>query len=124
VLVARRAASARLRVVTTRVDVLVLLLLLAQVTTGVVVAGTLRWGSVWYLHTAVPWLRSLARLDPQVDLVAVLPPLVKAHALGAFVLLALAPWSRLVHAAVAPLAYPWRAPQVVRWNRRRAPRAA
>lgn len=124
VLAARRLGSARLRVTTTPPDVAVLALLLLQVATGVYVAATLRWGSVWYLHTAVPWLRSLARLSPEVELVALLPPAVKIHALSAFALLALAPYSRLVHAVVAPVSYLWRAPQVVVWNRRRGARAA
>jgi NNP family nitrate/nitrite transporter-like MFS transporter len=118
-LIVRRAASARLRVVTTPVDWLVLALLLAQVATGVWVSLTLRWGSVWYLHTAAPWLASLLHLDPRVDLAGVLPTIVKVHAVGAFVLLALLPFSRLVHALSVPLRYLWRPFQVVVWNRAR-----
>jgi NNP family nitrate/nitrite transporter-like MFS transporter len=118
-LVVRRATSARLRVVTTWVDWLVLALLLAQVASGVWVSLTLRWGSVWYLHTAAPWLGSLVSLSPRVDLAAVLPTIVKLHAVGAFVLLALLPFSRLVHALDVPLGYLWRPFQVVVWNRHR-----
>jgi MFS transporter, NNP family, nitrate/nitrite transporter len=118
-LLVRRAASARLRAVTTRVDWLVLALLLAQVATGTWVSLTLRWGSVWYLHTAAPWLGSLFSLAPRVDLAAVLPTLAKVHALGAFVLLALLPFSRLVHALTVPLGYLWRPFQIVVWNRAR-----
>jgi nitrate reductase gamma subunit len=119
VLLVRRAASRRLRVVTSPMDWVVLGLLLLLVASGVVVAATLRWGSVWYLHTAVPWLRSLARLDPQIEFAALLPAVVKTHALTALVLLAIAPFSRLVHVVAAPLHYLWRPPQVVRWNRPR-----
>jgi NNP family nitrate/nitrite transporter-like MFS transporter len=118
-LVVRRAASARLRAVTTPVDWVVLALLLAQVGTGTAVSLTLRWGSVWYLHTAAPWLGSLLTLAPRVDLAAVLPTLAKVHAIGAFVLLALLPFSRLVHALSVPLGYLWRPFQVVVWNRAR-----
>ncbi len=118
-LVARRAATPRLRVVTTPVDWVVLALLLAQVATGTWVSITLRWGSVWFLHTAAPWLASLASLAPRVDLPSVLPWIVRLHALGAFVLLALLPFSRLVHALSVPLAYLWRPFQVVLWNRDR-----
>jgi nitrate reductase gamma subunit len=118
VLAIRRAANPRLRAVTTASDVFVLALLLVQVATGVWVAATLRWGSVWYLHTAAPWLASLARLDPKPEYAALLPPVVKLHALAAFVLLAFAPFSRLVHAAAAPVQYLWRPPQLVVWNRR------
>jgi NNP family nitrate/nitrite transporter-like MFS transporter len=118
-LVVRRAASARLRAVTTPVDWLVLGVLLAQVATGTAVSLTLRWGSVWYLHTAAPWLGSLFTLTPRVDLAAVLPTLAKVHAVGAFVLLALLPFSRLVHALSVPLGYLWRPAQIVVWNRAR-----
>jgi nitrate reductase gamma subunit len=117
-LLVRRLASPRLRVVTSWVDWAVLALLLAQVATGVWIAMTLRWGSVWYLHTAVPWLGSLARLSPQVEYAALLPQLVKVHALLAFVLLALLPFSRLVHALAVPVRYLWRPYQLVIWNRR------
>jgi nitrate reductase gamma subunit len=119
-LVVRRAVSARLRVVTSRVDWLVLALLLVQVASGVWIALTLRWGSVWYLHTAVPWLASLARLAPQVDYAALLPGVVKLHAVSAFALLALAPFSRLVHALAVPVSYLWRPYQLVVWNGKRA----
>jgi NNP family nitrate/nitrite transporter-like MFS transporter len=118
-LVVRRAASARLRAVTTPVDWLVLALLLVQVATGTWVALTLRWGSVWYLHTAAPWLGSLGSLAPRADLAGVLPTLAKVHVVGAFVLLALVPFSRLVHALTVPLGYLWRPFQVVVWNRGR-----
>jgi respiratory nitrate reductase gamma subunit len=116
-LIVRRATSARLRVVTTWVDWLVLALLLAQVATGTWIGLTLRWGSVWYLHTAAPWLGSLFSLAPRTELASVLPALVKFHAIGAFILLALLPFSRLVHALSVPLGYLWRPFQVVVWNR-------
>jgi nitrate reductase gamma subunit len=113
-LVVRRAALAR---ETAPMDWVVLGLLLAQAATGVWIAYALRWGSVWYLHTAAPWLASLARLSPRIDEVVVLPPIAKVHALGAFVLVALLPLSRLVHLTSFPLSYLWRPPQVVVWRR-------
>jgi NNP family nitrate/nitrite transporter-like MFS transporter len=115
-LVVRRAASRRVRAVTSRVDWAVLALLVAQVATGVWVALNLRWGSVWYLHTAVPWLRSLARLEPRIELPALLPGVVQVHALLALALVALVPFSRLVHALSVPVSYPWRPHQLVVWN--------
>jgi nitrate reductase gamma subunit len=117
-LIARRIVSRRLRVVTTWVDWIVLALLLVQVATGVEIALTLRWRSVWYLHTAVPWLSSLVKLAPQVDYAGLLPGVVKVHAVSAFVLLAVAPFSRLVHALAVPVSYLWRPYQVVVWNRK------
>jgi nitrate reductase gamma subunit len=118
VLLARRA---RLGAVTGARDWLVLALLLLQAATGVYVAYALRWGSVWYLHTAAPWLASLLRLAPRVELMAVLPPVVKLHAVNAFALIALVPLTRLVHVVSFPLSYLWRPPQVVVWRRAPAP---
>lgn len=109
----------RLPVKTSGQDWLLLALLAAQTGTGVWIAFTLRWGSGWYLHTAAPWLASLARLDPQIQAMSVLPLVVKLHAVGAFVLVALVPFTRLVHAFVWPVGYLWRAPQLVFWRRPR-----
>lgn len=50
----RRVTNVRVAAVTTVIDWLVLAALLLQVATGVYIAFTLRWGSVWYLHTATP----------------------------------------------------------------------
>lgn len=120
----RRATNARVRAVTTPVDWLVIALLLVQVCTGVYVAATLRWGSVWYLHTTVPWLHSLASFSPQIEHAAMLPNVVKVHAVAAFVLLSVAPFSRLVHAVAVPVHYLWRPYQRTIWNRARSARPA
>jgi len=118
-LLARRAGNPRLSAVTTAADWAVLWLLLLQVATGVYIAFTLRWGSVWYLHTASPWLWSLVKFDPQVQYLAVLPTVVKLHAINAFVLIAILPFSRLVHVITVPLSYLGRPYQVVAWYRQR-----
>lgn len=119
-LIVRRAANARVTAVTSMMDWLVLAALLLQVATGVYIAATLRWGSVWYLHTVTPWLWSLLKLDPQVQYLAVMPPVVKLHAVNAFVLVALFPFSRLVHIVSVPLAYLGRPYQGVIWYRQRS----
>ena len=118
-LILRRATNARVSAVTTVIDWLVLVALLVQVATGVYIAFTLRWGSVWYLHTATPWLWSLLKLDPQVHYLAALPTVVKLHAFNAFFILALFPFSRLVHVISVPLSYLGRPYQVVVWYRER-----
>jgi len=118
-LIFRRAINARVSAVTTVIDWLVLLTLLLQVATGVYIAFTLRWGSVWYLHTATPWLWSLIKLDPQVHYLAALPGVVKLHAFNAFFILAIFPFSRLVHVVSVPLTYLSRPYQVVVWYRER-----
>ncbi len=118
-LIFRRVLNARVSVVTTIVDWLVLAALLLQVATGVYIAFTLRWGSVWYLHTATPWLWSLVKFDPQVQYLAALPAVVKLHAFNAFLILAIFPFSRLVHVVSVPLSYLSRPYQVVVWYRER-----
>ncbi len=121
-LIFRRVLNARVSAVTTIVDWLVLVALFLQVATGVYIAFTLRWGSVWYLHTATPWLWSLVKFDPQVQYLAVMPTVVKLHAFNAFLIIALFPFSRLVHVVSVPLAYLSRPYQVVIWYRSRVGR--
>jgi nitrate reductase gamma subunit len=119
-LIVRRAMNERLAAVTSVVDWIVLAALLVQVATGLYIAFTLRWGGVWYLHTATPWLWSLVRFDPQVQYMAVLPLMVKVHAVMAFVLVAIFPFSRLVHVISVPLTYLGRPYQVlIRYRQRR-----
>ncbi len=108
-----------LRGETTWLDWTVMALLLLQVATGVWVAVTARWGLSWFLYTATPWLGSLVRLAPRVDLMSIMPWPMKLHAVNAFVLVALVPYTRLAHALVAPIEYLWRLPQVVIWRRPR-----
>jgi nitrate reductase gamma subunit len=120
VLVLRRVSDDRARVVASPADWALLGVLLAQVALGFWIALAYRWGSDWYLHTAVPWLVSLATLRPAVHHVTALPWLVKLHMLGGFVLVALFPFTRLVHLVAFPWSYLWRPYQVVVWNRRLA----
>ncbi|MBI1880622.1 MAG: respiratory nitrate reductase subunit gamma [Chloroflexi bacterium] len=117
-LVVRRLRNPRARVVTSAMDWLLLALLLTQVVLGFWVALVYRWGSDWYLHTAVPWLVSLAVLNPQIQYVTALPWVVKLHMLGGFLIIGLFPFTRLVHVVTFPITYLWRPYQVVIWNRR------
>jgi len=108
-----------LRGETTWLDWTVMALLLVQVCTGVHTAVANRWGYAWFTHAATPWLASLVRLSPRVDLMANLPWPFQVHALNAFVLLALVPYTRLAHIFVAPVEYLWRHPLVFIWRRPR-----
>lgn len=115
-LIVRRFTSARIRAVTSWMDVVVLLVLLVQVVLGVYTALFYRWGSSWYATSAVPYLRSLFILQPDLKMIAPLPMVVKAHILNAFIFLAVFPFSRLVHMLVVPIQYLWRPYQLVIWN--------
>ena len=119
-LVLRRSANARLRSNTTWVDVLVYSILLFQIATGLWTALYLRWGSAWYTQTLVPYLWSLASLQPDIQRVAELDLAAKLHVVGAFVLVTVFSFTRLVHALVAPVPYLWRPLQLVIWNRLRS----
>ncbi len=110
-----RRGSARLRRVTRPADLLVLALLVFQAATGVAIALTMKWGAFWYLGTAVPYLRSLLSLDPQVGLLAPLPVLFKVHVAGAFAILGVLPFTKLVHLLFLPVAYLKDPPVLYRW---------
>ena len=128
VLFVRRLTSARIRSVTSVMDWVLLVTLLTQIALGFWVALFYRWGSDWYLHTSVPWLVSLVQLDPKTEFVTSLGDLagtstlgswvIRTHLLGGFVLIALFPFTRLVHIVTVPITYLWRPYQVVIWNRR------
>lgn len=113
----RRVADPRLMIVTSVLDWVLLAILLLQVASGVYVAVAYRWGAAWSLHSAVPWFRSLLRASPDVRYVAALPAAVKFHILNAFALVALFPFTRLIHLVAVPLSALWRPYQLVSWNR-------
>ena len=118
-LLLRRGINPRVRAVTSSMDLVLLLLLLLSVVTGVGTAIFYRWGSGWYVQTATPYLRSLFTFSLEVEYMASLPLLVKIHAVTAFVILAVFPFTRMVHMLSVPLTYLWRPYQIVIWNRRR-----
>jgi len=118
ILIYRRYADSRLRYVTTTMDWILFAALLVQVVSGLYIAVMYRWGAEWYIHTAVPWLWSLVKFNPQVQYVAPLPFMIQLHFVNAFVLVLLYPFTRLVHIFSIPLRYLWRPYQVVVWNRK------
>ncbi len=119
VLVWRRVGNARIRTVSTGMDYIVLFLLLVSVISGVIVATTYRFGSYWFTGIFTPYLWSILTLQPRPALVVPLPWVIKLHVLNFFVLLAIFPFSRLVHIITYPLGYLLRPWQIVIWARRR-----
>ena len=118
VLIVRRLAVRRVASVTSTMDWVLLIVLAAQVILGVWISLGYRWGSDWYLYTIVPWIHSLFKLNPQVEYVVNLPIVVKTHVVLGFALIALFPFTRLVHVVTYPVTYLWRSYQLVIWNRR------
>ena len=116
----RRAAVPAVRVTTTVADWIVLAALFTQIVSGVAVAIVYSWGSSWFAAIAAPYLWSIVRFHPDVAAIAALPLAAKAHVVGAFILLGVFPFTRLMHVITVPAAYLWRRPQLVRWYRRRS----
>lgn len=117
VLLWRRLVAARLLKVTFLADWLLLVLLLAQTAGGIHVALTMGSGALWYPHTATPYLRSLFAFQPQVAYLADFPLVFKLHVAGAFVLLGLIPFTKLVHFLYVPWRFLAEPPLLYRWHR-------
>jgi nitrate reductase gamma subunit len=110
ILLWRRFQSKRVRVVTTRMDLVVLVLIIAQVVTGMAVALFYRFGSFWGPEVFAPYIRSLMTLDPRPELLADLAIVIRLHVFLFFVFLGIFPFTRLVHVITVPLQYifrPW-----------------
>ncbi len=116
----RRVSAAKIRVVTTPADWVVLTLLIFQVVLGLMIAFIYRWGATWFIHTVTPWVVSLVTFQPAPQYVSALPLIPKLHFLNATLLILLFPFTRLVHMVTFPTIYLWRSFQVVIWTRRKA----
>jgi nitrate reductase gamma subunit len=116
VLMVRRARTPLLKPVTSAADWVLLFLLAVQVATGVYLGLFMRWGSQWYLHTAVPYFHSLLVFNPQIGYVADFPLLFKLHAAGAFLIIALLPFTKLVHLLFLPIGFLMDPPILYRWR--------
>ena len=112
----RRLSRPRLWVVTSRMDIVVELLILAQVVFGLWIALGYRWGYYWFASDMSPYLWSILALSPQIDAISAMPWVIKTHIVGAFLILGMIPFTRLVHFLVAPFHYIWRPYQRVIWN--------
>jgi nitrate reductase gamma subunit len=108
VLIYRRFTTERILAVTSPMDGVLLLALVVQVGLGIYVSLVYRWGADWYIDTAVPWLISLVSLNPQTHYISSLPLPVRLHMLTGFLVIALFPFSRLVHLIMFPFWYLWR----------------
>jgi len=115
-LLIRRIGNARVRMVTSRMDIVIELLIIAQVALGCWIAYAYRWGSVWFASDLSPYLWSILKLNPQISAVTEMPSVVLIHIIVAFVILGLIPFTRLVHFLVAPFSYIPRPYQQVIWN--------
>jgi nitrate reductase gamma subunit len=123
ILLYRRTRVPRVRRTTTKTDLATYLLLALAIGAGMwaTVGVNLLGGGYDYRLTVGPWFRGLFLLAPKPDLMAGAPLIYQLHALTTTLLLALWPFSRLVHAWAAPVASLRRSPILYR---RRAPALA
>ena len=112
----RRMGNDRVQMVTNRMDILIELLVIVQAALGCWIAYSYRWGSSWFASDLTPYLWSIFKLNPQIAGLADMPSAVIIHVVVAFVILALIPFTRLVHFLVAPFTYITRPYQQVMWN--------
>lgn len=107
ILVYRRAAVRRVAVTTTWLDLGAYTLLTVVIVLGL--AETLAYQAFGTAHnyreTVSPWFRSLVRFQPETHTITEAPALFQIHAIIAWFLYALWPFTRLVHAWSAPFQY-------------------
>lgn len=107
ILVVRRAYFPRVRRTTSPVDVATYLLLALVIVLGLVetvAVNTLGPGYNYRASVAI-WFRGVFIFDPQPELMTTVPLVFQLHAAAAWLLYALWPFSRLVHAWSLPLQY-------------------
>ena len=112
----RRNTDERIRVVTSKMDLIIEVLIIAQIILGLWIAYGFRWGSSWFSAVLSPYLWSIFNLNPNIEAVSTMPLVIQLHISLAFVIVLLIPFTRLVHLLVPPLHYLWRPYQRVIWN--------
>lgn len=117
VLIYRRADVKRIRLNTTKMDVILFIILVSAIITGIYTAVFFRWGSSWFAIVMTPYLRSVFTLNPNTSVITTMPFMVRVHVVTAFVLIGMVPYTRLIHILVYPIHYLWRQYQVVIWNK-------
>ncbi|MCH7972895.1 MAG: respiratory nitrate reductase subunit gamma [Bacteroidetes bacterium] len=111
----RRTTDARIKVVTSKMDLIIELLIIAQIILGLWIAYGFRWGSSWFASVLSPYLWSIFYLNPNIEAISNMPLVIQLHISLAFVIVLLIPFTRLVHLLVPPLHYLWRPYQRVIW---------
>jgi nitrate reductase gamma subunit len=107
ILAARRAYFPRVRRTTSPTDIAIYVLLALVIGLGVVETVAVNaFGAGYDYRTSVAiWFRGLLVLDPRPSLMASAPLIYQVHAISAWFLYALWPFSRLVHAWSLPVQY-------------------
>lgn len=96
-LIIRRKTHPRIQMVSTKMDLIIEVLILSQIFLGLWIAYGYRWGSSWFAAVLSPYLMSIFTLDPQISAVTNLPLVIQLHIAIAFLIVLLIPFPRLVH---------------------------
>lgn len=108
-LIYRRRTKAPVFRATTANDKLMYVVLAAAIVMGMVAKLSHSSGDGYnYRQSIAPWARSLFTLQPDLDRMAGVPVLYEVHAVIGMVLIALVPYTRLVHMFSAPVQYLFR----------------
>ncbi len=107
----RRLTNDRLKTITTPSDWVTLILLISITTLGLINTLFIDYD---YRETVAPWFRGLWTFTPDYTLMADVPLLLKIHVALAFILVAVFPFTRLVHILSIPLSYIFRRPVIYR----------
>ncbi|MFJ4364588.1 respiratory nitrate reductase subunit gamma [Streptomyces chartreusis] len=108
-LIYRRRTNAPVFRATTANDKLMYVVLLGAIVLGMVAKLTHVSGEGYdYRQSIAPWARSLFTLQPDLDRMAGVPVLYQIHAVVGMALIALVPYTRLVHMFSAPVQYLFR----------------
>ena len=111
----RRTSVPRVRATTSAVDYLALILLAITVLLGIYLTLGIQDTSHYeYRNTVGVWFRSLFALHPNVAVIMDAPLMYRIHAIAAWAIFIVWPFSRLVHAWSFPLWYLWRPYVVIR----------
>ena len=107
-LIYRRVVVKSVRLATTRNDLVMYCFLIVPVLLGTAATVLNQLADAHgydYRETISPWLRSVLVLQPRPELMSDVPVSFKLHVVAGFLLLAIWPFTRLVHAVSAPVGY-------------------
>lgn len=116
VLIGRRITTGRLQQTTKLADFVVSGLLLFQIVLGLMIAVGYRWGASWSTGTLSSYVWSLITLSPDITVIRDMPLTIQLHVVGAWLILLVFPFTRLIHMISVPIHYLFRSPQKVVWS--------
>ncbi|MCE7733833.1 MAG: respiratory nitrate reductase subunit gamma, partial [Candidatus Heimdallarchaeota archaeon] len=115
---------------TTAIDWFIIILILTQATFGLYIAfwdayynpvirndGSAIYASSWFTTDIGSWLRSLLVFDPDTSKIGGMPWAYQFHFANGLFIIAVFPFTRLMHLLSYPFRYMWRSYQVVIFNR-------